>query len=218
MYRELQNTIPTLWEDLLRGTYQQAHIPAGTLVFRAGDAPTIALIRAGVVRLFIRTGAGRQVTIDYARPGELIGLVPLLGGTRTWNAEAIAATTLAILTIEQVQAAAAVHTQIPWLIAEHIAMWASDTVRTLADDSSQPMAARVARHLREIAVRTPDGRSVALITHQRLADAVGTVHQVISRQLRLLNTGGVIDTHRGAVTIVNEERLEAIAAGAIRLA
>jgi CRP-like cAMP-binding protein len=217
MYREVGDTIPTLWEDLLGGTFQQAHIPAGTLIFRAGDAPTIALIRAGVVRLFIRTGAGRQVTIGYARPGDLIGLVPLLGASRAWNAEAIAGTTLAIVTIEQVQAAAALHAQIPWLIAEHIATWASDAVRALADHSSQPVAARVARHLREIAVRTPDGRAVALVTHRRLADAVGTVHQVISRQLRVLRTDGVIDTHRGAITIVNEERLADIAAGAIRL-
>jgi CRP/FNR family transcriptional regulator len=214
MSREVENNIPTMWEELLSGTVEEAQIPEGDLVFRTGEIPRIALIRAGVVRLFIRTGTRQQVTVGYARRGDLIGLAPLLGGARTWNAEAIACTTLAIVTIEQVQAAAAVDPQTPWLIAEHIAVWASDTVRTVADNSSQPMAARVARHLGEIAVRTPDGSAVALISHQRLADAVGTAREVISRQLRLLRADGVIDTHPGCVTVLDQEQLQAIASGA----
>jgi CRP-like cAMP-binding protein len=191
----------------------QAHVPAGDLVFRAGDAPRIALIRAGLVRLFLQTDAGRQSTIGYVGPGDLIGLAPLLGGSRAWNAEAVVHTTLAVMTVEQLQAVAAVQPELPWLIAEHVATWASAAMLTLANDSSQPIAARVARHLRELALRTPDGTAVAQISHQRLADAVGTVREVISRQLRTLRAQGVIDTLPGRVIIVNETRLDGIAAG-----
>lgn len=191
----------------------QAHIPAGDLVFRAGDAPRIALIRAGLVRLFMRTDAGRQATIGYVRPGDLIGLAPVLGGSRAWNAEAVVHTTLAVMTIEQLEAVAAIQPELPWLIAEHVASWASATVLSLANDNSQPVSARVARHLRELALRTPDGTPVAQISHQRLAEAVGTVREVISRQLRTLRAQGVIDTQPGRVIIVNETRLDGIAAG-----
>ncbi len=83
----------------------------------------------------------------------------------------------------------------------------------LAENSSQPMAARVARHLREVALPAPNGHAVAQISHQRLADAVGTVREVISRQLRTLRTEGVIDTQPGRVIIVNEKLLDGIAAG-----
>ncbi|HEY8755686.1 MAG TPA: helix-turn-helix domain-containing protein [Candidatus Dormibacteraeota bacterium] len=55
--------------------------------------------------------------------------------------------------------------------------------------------------------------AVAQISHQRLADAVGTVREVISRQLRTLRAQGVIDTLPGRVVIVNEARLDLIAAG-----
>jgi hypothetical protein len=55
--------------------------------------------------------------------------------------------------------------------------------------------------------------AVAQISHQRLADAVGTVREVSSHQLRTLRAQGVIDTLPGRVVIVNEARLDLIAAG-----
>jgi len=93
-----------------------------------------------------------------------------------------------------------------------VATRASAAVLTLAENTAQPMAARVARHLLEVALPAPDGHVGAQISHQRLADAVGTVREVISRQLRTLRTEGVIDTQPGRVIIVNEKLLEGIAA------
>ena len=213
MNRGVQNNIPSILEAVVGDAAAQAYVPAGDLVFRAGEAPTIALIRAGVVRMFIQTEGGRQSTVAYMRPGEVIGLAAVLGGTRSWNAEAVVHTTLAVLTLDQVQAAAALQPELPWLIAEHVASRATVAMLALAENSSQPMAARVARHLREVALPAPNGHAVAQISHQRLADAVGTVREVISRQLRTLRTEGVIDTQPGRVFIVNEKLLDGIAAG-----
>jgi CRP/FNR family cyclic AMP-dependent transcriptional regulator len=212
MSREVQNRLRTLCEELLAGTSEPAHMSAGELVFRDGQEPRIVLIRAGVVRVFLRTETGRQLTVRYARPGDLVGVVPLLGGTRTWNAEAIVQTTVEVLTVEQLQAAAARHPELPWLITENVAVWASEMARTVADSISQPMVARVARHLREFASSSTNGRAVAHVSHQRLADAVGTVREVISRQLQALRTDGVIETRPGRVIVVDEERLDRIAA------
>jgi CRP/FNR family cyclic AMP-dependent transcriptional regulator len=201
------------WERLLGGTRERTRIPAGDLIFRDEEPPWIPLIRAGVVRVFIRTETGRQVTIRYARSGDLIGLASLLGVARRWNAEAVVASTLEVLTLEQVRAAAARNPELLWVIAEYVATCASDIAVTLADRSSQPMVARVARHLRELALSTPDGRAVVHISHQRLADAVGTAREVISRQLAALRADGVIDTRPGRIILVDEKRLEDLAAG-----
>jgi CRP/FNR family transcriptional regulator len=200
------------WDDLLGGDGERAHIGAGDRVFRAGNAPPIAIIRAGFVRVFIPTDSSRQVTIGYARPGDLVGLGPALGGADNWNAEAIVQTTVELLAVEKVRAAASQNPALAWLIAEHIASWATQAVRTAVDDISQTMRARVARHLRELALPTPDGRAVVHISHQRLADAVGTVREVISRQLGALRADGLIDTQTGMIVLLDDERLEGIAA------
>ena len=64
----------------------------------------------------------------------------------------------------------------------------------MGDSLAKPMTARVAYHLSQMTLPAPDGRAVAHISHQRLADAVGTVREVISRELRTLRAQGVIDT------------------------
>jgi CRP/FNR family cyclic AMP-dependent transcriptional regulator len=213
VHQDVQNQTPSIWETVLGDAAPQAYVPAGELVFRAGESPTLAVIRAGLVRVFIGTDGGRQQTIRYARQGDLIGLAPLLGGSRAWSAEAIVQTTITQPTLEQLRAAAALHPELPWLIAEDLATWASVGVAALADSSSQPMVMRVARHLEAVALRGPDGRAVARISHQRLADAVGTVREVISRQLQALRADGVIETQPGRVILVDEDRLDHIVAG-----
>jgi CRP-like cAMP-binding protein len=206
----------TMWEDLLGGLAEQTHISEGDLVFRDAPAQGVVLIHAGLVRVFLRTQPGRQVTTRYARAGDILGVGGLLGDAGEWNAEAMVLSTIEVVTVEQVQAAIARHPELPALMAEHLATTASKAVRTVADNGWQPMAMRVAHHLREVARRTPEGRAIASISHQRLADAVGTVREVITRHLRVLRAEGVIDTQPGRVVVVNEERLQRIAAGQSR--
>jgi CRP-like cAMP-binding protein len=202
-----------MWQEFFGAHALRARVAAGELVFRAGQAPRTALVVAGVVRVFTWTAAGTQLTIRYAQTDDLIGLAPALSGIQMWNAEAITDTTLATLTIEKFHGMAARDPQILWRVAEHVATWAADAVTAAADTGFQPMTVRVARHLREVALRTPEGRLVAHTSHQRLADAVGTAREVVSRELRTLRVRGVIDTQRMRVIVRDQKRLERIAAG-----
>lgn len=202
-----------MWQHHVSAGSDEVHVRAGAHVFRDGHTPIIALLGAGLVRVFLLTPAGRQLTIRYARQGELIGLAPRLARTDQWNAEAITDTSLKVLTIEQLRSAATHDPELPWQIAEHIATWTAETLLTIAETGGQPMLARVARHLREIALREPDGRAVAHITHQRLADAVGTVREVVTRELNALRRRGIIETSTGSVTVIDESRLADLAVG-----
>lgn len=201
------------WEELLGAGIDQVHVSEKDFVFRAGQNPKIALLRAGVVRVFIASPFRRQLTIQYARVGDLIGIATYLAGSNDWNAEAITDVDAAVFTIEDLNRAAAQNPELPWRVAEHIAMWTTEAMRRLANDTGQPVAARVARHLREMSLRGPDGRLVAHVNQRRLANAVGTVREVVSRELKVLRTSAVIDTTSGSVAILDEGRLASIAAG-----
>jgi CRP/FNR family transcriptional regulator, cyclic AMP receptor protein len=202
-----------MWQEQLGSGLDAVHVPAGVLVLRAGEAPRIALVVAGIVRVFTATQVGRQMTIRYARSGDLIGLLPYLAGSDQWNAEAITDVSVKLLTFDHLRRAGEHDPELPWRVAQYVAAVTAEALRTIADLSGQPITVRVTRHLREMALRGPDGRSIVHISHQRLADSVGTVREVVSRELTALRSDGVIDSTRSAVTVLDEDRLASLAGG-----
>ncbi len=202
-----------MWQEQLGAGVDEIHVTAGAAILRAGQRPRIALVVTGVVRVFITTQLGRQMTIRYARAGDLVGLLPYLAGTDQWNAEAITDVSVKPFTFDQVRSAGAHDPELRWSIAQHLAGVMADALRTVADASGQPIKVRIARHLREMMLRGLDGRAVVHISHQRLADAVGTVREVVSRELAALRAEGVIDRTARAVRVIDEGRLASLAAG-----
>ena len=202
-----------MWQEQLGIGIDEVHVGAGSRIFRAGQQPKIALLGAGLVRVFIATPLGRQMTIRYAHPGDLIGLAPFLAGTDQWNAEAVTDADIKLLSFDHLRAVAVHDPELPWRIAQHVATVTADALRMVADATGQPITVRVARHLQEMAMRGPDGRAVVHVSHQRLADAVGTVREVVSRELTALRATGVIDRTAGAVEIIDEGRLASLAEG-----
>jgi CRP/FNR family cyclic AMP-dependent transcriptional regulator len=67
---------------------------------------------------------------------------------------------------------------------------------------------RVARHLLDLASEDQSGPDlVAAIGQQELADAVGTVREVVVRALRELRQAGVLETRREGILVLDPERL-----------
>ena len=191
----------------------EIHLAEGEFVFRDGRNPQVALVQAGVVRVFIATRPGRELTMQYARVGDLIGVAPSLARSNEWNAEAVTEADVSIFTVNDLLRAATLNPELPWRIAEDMATWATESMRNVAHDIGHPMRTRVARHLREASLRGPDGRLVAHVSQQRFATAVGTAREVLCRELSTLKAQAVIDSTAGSVTVIDEARLSRIAAG-----
>jgi CRP/FNR family transcriptional regulator len=213
MYGEIQNHWRGRWSELLGHGGDPVRIPAGEGLFRAGETPIVAVVTAGIVRVFTHIAGGRQLTVRYARQGDMVGLGAVVTQATTWAAEAATDTTVEVFAIERIRAAANRDAELSWRIIEHIAALASESVRIVAEAGSQPMAVRVAQHIRAIGVPAPDGSIVARVSHQRLAEAVGTAREVITREVRRLRTQGIIAAEPGVLTILDTERLANIAAG-----
>lgn len=204
--------LPAPWEEVLSRIGEHSEVAAGDDVDGRDDGTTIALIRAGLARVFVRTTPGRQATIGYAKRGDVIGLPPRLG-SRRYEVTAVRDTTVAVLIVERLSGASAVEAELLLQVQWRRASWAYNAAVNLAAGTHLPISARVAQHLRELAVRAPDGRAVAQVSHQSLATFVGTAREVVTRQLRALREESVIETQPGRVVVVNEERLGLIAAG-----
>jgi len=73
----------------LRADGERADYPAGTTVYRAGSDPRAALVVHGLLRVYLASAEGRQVTIRYARPGDVLGIAVLVGGPASVGVQAV---------------------------------------------------------------------------------------------------------------------------------
>ena len=87
---------------MLGSSRDTVRIPAGERLFRPGQTPLVAVVSAGIVRVFMRTAGGRQTTLRYARTGDLIGLAAVLGYMPGWDAEAATDATVQLFGIDEI--------------------------------------------------------------------------------------------------------------------
>lgn len=206
--------LPEASARLLEGTRVEA-VPAGSIVLRGGNAndQTVALVVAGLVRVFVRSHDGRQATARYAAEGEIVGLPPLLAETMPIAVDAVTDARLVRLPTERFKTMAARDAALAWATARYLAQQVSNGNETLSADIFLPIRSRVARHLLDLAQREPDGL-VVHVGHQHIADAIGSVREVVSREMKRLQTAGLVARMDRGVLITDPAALHVIASGA----
>jgi CRP/FNR family transcriptional regulator, cyclic AMP receptor protein len=85
-------------------------------------------------------------------------------------------------------------------------------VHEIAGGAFATMRQRVARHLLDLASErasecAPDRELAAPVTQRELAEAVGTVREVVVRVLRELRGDGLVRTERDRIVLVDPEHL-----------
>lgn len=174
-----------------------------------GVRTPVGLVLDGVIRVFLMSEAGRQVTVRYARSGETLGLVHLFGRETGVRAQAITAASVWLIAPGRLRALADRYAELAAAIAEECAMRASDAIEELALLTFGSVRQRVARHLLDLAaLQQQGGELVAAVTQQQLADAAGTVREVVARVLKQLHQAGITAGRDGGVVILDAARLD----------
>ena len=198
-----------LTTQVLDGGYR-IDFSAGVRPDPSGDSTPVALVLDGLIRVFLVSEAGRQVTVRYARPGETLGLVHLFGRETGVRTQAITPTSIWLFRSRHLRTLAERHAELATAIAEECAARASDAIEELALDTFGSIRQRIARHLLDLAAVQQDaGDLVAAVTQQELADAAGTVREVVARVLKQLHRTGATAASDGGVVILDAARLDA---------
>lgn len=197
--------------DLLAGTRAETVEPPEVLLGGSSKRDLILIID-GLVRLYLRGKDGRQVTARYAGHGEIIGLPPLLVDAMPVWGEALTTVRLIRLPGERFKALAERHVALAWATARYVAFQLSSTNDTLSADIFLPVRGRVARHLLDMAQREPEGL-VVRARHQHIADAIGTVREVVSREMRRFAEERIIVRTEHGTLLVDSAALHRISSG-----
>jgi CRP/FNR family cyclic AMP-dependent transcriptional regulator len=187
-------------------------LPAGAVLYRDEDAPRIGLVVGGLVRVFLTSGEGRQITVRYARPGAILGAPTAIAGPVDVSAQALTATALLMLNVDAARSLARTDPELAWAFAEEVGRRLYEVLDAFAGNAFGSVRQRVARHLLDLAANRQDGALlVAPVSQQSLADAVGTAREVVARTLHVLREAGLVESTKGGIVLLDPDRLELVA-------
>lgn len=189
---------------------------AGQSLGSVDSEPRMHLIHFGLVRVRAIAANGRSVTLRYAGEGSAIGLPTVMSGGKAISSDAVFAAQTVMISPSRIRAVAVSHGELAWLLAQETANLLFEAVELLAENVFGPVSQRVARHLLDLAEPDPDGLLVK-VDQQALAEATGTVREVVARSLKKLRDEGIIGKGAGGIRILDAQRLHAVASGSLPL-
>jgi CRP/FNR family cyclic AMP-dependent transcriptional regulator len=178
--------------------------------------PHVEIVVSGLVRVYVSTPDGRTMTVRYCCRGALIGVVSLFAAPFALPATIQTVTDVDLLALRP--SVVRRHAERDARVARALLEELSERVLSFIDEIPSAFSAvrRVARHLLDLASESQRGSELRVaIGQQELADAVGTVREVVVRALRELRDEGVVRTQHQSIVILEPERLAAEAQGGL---
>jgi CRP/FNR family cyclic AMP-dependent transcriptional regulator len=191
-------------------------VSAGSVTHREGETVEyLELVVDGLVRVFVTAPDGRSMTVRYARRGALVGVVSIYadGLRMPAGTQAVVDATVLRFSPSVVRRAASEDAHVADALLHELADRVLSFVHEITDSAFTSVRHRVARHLLDLASqesRAGGGAGPGLtvpVSQRELAEAVGSVREVVVRALRDLRESGAISTHRDHIEILDPVRL-----------
>lgn len=199
---------PALREQLLQNAIR-VDLPGGTTLYYEQDEPRCGLVIKGLIRVYMSAPDGREVTVRYARTGDLLGVPTIVGGPAPTSVQILTDATVLMLNVTTLQHSGQTMPGVGWLLAQEVTRRLYASLEALAGNAFGSLRQRVSRHLLDLAAsRQRKRKLVATITQQELADAVGSVRPVVARIIRDLRTEGLITTSSDGIVILKPDELQ----------
>jgi CRP/FNR family cyclic AMP-dependent transcriptional regulator len=185
-------------------------VPSGGVLLRLGSTdPFLCLVATGLVRTFLVSVDGRQMTVRYSRRGDIVGAATVFAGQlANTGVQAIVDSSVLVLRPQSVRDLAATDLGFANVLLHDLAERATAYISALASTTLSSLRQNVIRHLLDLAEPDPGGNGpVVRLSQQALAEHVGTVREVIGRILRDLKDQGLLATRRDEIVLLDAARL-----------
>jgi CRP/FNR family transcriptional regulator len=198
---------------------EQALVPPGTHLFRESDpGHAVFVLCTGQVKLSCTSRDGRTMILKLAMPGDVLGLSAVLSGTPfEVTAQTMEPTQIksidraAFLGFLQRHGEASLHAA-QALSADYNAAFFDVRRLALSATSAGRLAAVLLDWGRTAACTQPDMRFPMSLTHEELANLVGTSRETVTRTLGKFKRDGLIAIEGPSIRILAPEALEELSA------
>ena len=193
------------------------------LLFAEGDpCDGLFVVQSGAIKVFKMAETGREQVLVIERAGSTVGELPVLdGGNFPASAAALEDSTLLFIPKREFLDLCRRNSEVAFAIIRTLA-WRFRYMASLVEELSlKEVSHRLARFLRDRAlssgIRTKQGIEFPLEeTNQQIAAEIGTVRDLVSRNLRRFVDRAIIKMERRKVIVLNMTELEEQATGTKR--
>lgn len=186
----------------------------GDFIFSAGEASHhVFLLLGGRIKIYQSSTVGKEAILWFCFAGELFGMAEAArGGGRVVSAQACNACEVLCIRQEEFNAFLGTHPQTSLVIVQVLACRLrvlGDVVINLISDD---VRTRVLKMVLQLGARCgiPSARGLFLdieLTHQEIADMIGTTRQTVTTTLGQLERDGLLAIYRHKIHITGSELL-----------
>jgi CRP-like cAMP-binding protein len=208
----------SLREDLLSNAVYST-FSAGNIL-QSTESPWLAkswpvcLVVDGVFREYVGSKSGRQATVQYMRPGDVWGLVRVLNEKPVFEQhaqyQALAPSRVMSISREKFIRALETRPAVGVSLARELARLLVIRTRIFEASVFAVTSTRVAQHIAQLAIDNEDGIPTVWLSQQEIADAVGTVREVVTRIIGQFREQGIVRYTGRRLEILDVDALTAV--------
>ena len=185
----------------------------GAQLLKQGDPPDhLFMVERGRIKMSVVTPEGRQLTLRFMGPGEIIGCAAIFRGI-AYPATATAVEDTTVLSWSAAQINDLVR-RFPPFAANALAIVggrAVEMLQRLRESATEKVEQRIARSLLRVAASQGIAGGRVAISRHDLAELAGGTLYTVSRTISAWSRQGIVSGGRGHVSIRDRARLMAIA-------
>lgn len=202
--------------DLLRLATIEKMKRGQTLLLQGDPGDALIILLEGFARVTMVASNGREITLDYADPGDVLGEIAVLDGLeRTASVVALDDGRYLRLTRAAFEATIERHTGMAWRMMRELARRLRQTNATVESDRAYASGPRLARFLQRLTLSDGQGGRLRLdLSQGELGSFAGMSRENINRQLSAWADAGVIALEHGQIRILDSHCLAEIAESA----
>lgn len=206
--------------DFLARVAVPRHYASGQMIFSEGDpCEGLYVVESGAVKIFKSSPSGREQVLTIEGPGASVAELPVFdGGNYPASAVAAAESTLLLIRKKDIHALCIQHPEVALKVLRVV----SSRLRRLVGIVEELSFTTVRHRLGTFLLREAEGkgrqtpRGVEFnfsSSHQELAAHIGTVRELVSRNLSRLQAEGIIRIEGKTVVVLNLEILKGLVEG-----
>lgn len=189
---------------------QRIQVPSNTVLFRQGDpCNNFIMVISGTVKVLGRNAAGREIVLYRIEDkGTCVLTTSCLLGKQNYPAEGISETDVQayLLPLSSFEKALNDSPGLRHFIFSSYASPLSEMIELVQSIAFESIESRLIDFL----LSQTDSSLKIHASHQHIADTLGTAREVVSRQLKKLESQGLIHLERGCIHICDLDHLQSV--------